>query len=41
MLDILFELPDQSSGATYLITDDVVLGRQRLFPLPESKPKSA
>ena len=41
MLDILFELPDQPAGATYLITDDIVAGRQRLFPMPEPKNKSA
>jgi len=41
MLDILFELPDQPRGSNYLITDDVVYGRQRLFPLPEPKHKSA
>ena len=41
MLDILFELPDQPRGAKYLITEDVVHGREQLFPLPESKHKSA
>ncbi|HUS44807.1 MAG TPA: ATP-dependent Clp protease ATP-binding subunit ClpX [Phycisphaerae bacterium] len=41
MLEILFELPDQPTGSTYLITDDVVYGRQRLSPLPEPKHKSA
>jgi ATP-dependent Clp protease ATP-binding subunit ClpX len=41
MLDIMFELPEQERGANFVITDDVVLGRQRLFPLPERKHKSA
>jgi ATP-dependent Clp protease ATP-binding subunit ClpX len=41
MLDILFELPDQPAGTKYQITDEVVYGRQRLFPLPEPKHKSA
>jgi ATP-dependent Clp protease ATP-binding subunit ClpX len=41
MLDILFELPDQPPGARYLITEDVVYGREHLFPLPEPKHKSA
>lgn len=41
MLDIMFELPDQPAGNRYLVTDDVVLGRQKLFPLPEAKTKSA
>jgi ATP-dependent Clp protease ATP-binding subunit ClpX len=37
MLDILFELPDQKAGGQYLVTDEVVHGRQRLVPLPEAK----
>ena len=35
MLDIMFELPDQPPGQKYVITEDVALGRQRLFPLAE------
>ncbi len=41
MLDIMFELPDQPPGCKYVITEDVVLGRQRLFPIPEAKHKTA
>ncbi len=41
MLDIMFELPEQQPGSNYLITDDVVLGRDKLFPMPEPKHKSA
>ena len=41
MLDIMFELPEQKTGSKYLITEDVVYGREELFPLPEPKPKSA
>jgi len=41
MLDILFELPDQPPGARYHIDEEVVHGRQQLFPLPEPKHKSA
>ena len=41
MLDIMFELPDQAPGASYLITDEIVYGRQRLFPLPKPKHKTA
>ncbi len=37
MLDIMFELPDQPTGSHYLVNDDVVEGRQSLFPMPESK----
>ena len=31
MLDIMYELPDQPPGSHYLVTDDVVTGRQPLF----------
>jgi ATP-dependent Clp protease ATP-binding subunit ClpX len=41
MLEIMFTLPDQPAGANYLITEDIVYGRQQLFPLPEAKHKSA
>jgi ATP-dependent Clp protease ATP-binding subunit ClpX len=41
MLDIMFELPEQPRGSRYVVTDDVVCGRERLFPLPERKHKSA
>jgi ATP-dependent Clp protease ATP-binding subunit ClpX len=34
MLDIMFEIPDQPPGAKYVITEDIALGRQKLFPLP-------
>jgi len=41
MLDIMFELPEQAPGLTYVVTDDVVAGRAKLFPVPEAKHKSA
>ncbi len=41
MLDIMYELPDQEEGGHYVITDDIVMGREQLFPLPEPKTKSA
>ena len=41
MLDIMFELPDQAEKQDYLITEDIVFGREQLFPLPEPKNKSA
>ncbi len=41
MLDIMYELPEQERGASYVITDDIVVGRERLFPIPERKHKSA
>ena len=31
MLDIMFELPDQPRGSRYVITDDIVEGRNKLF----------
>ena len=41
MLDIMFDLPDQQPGNRYLVNEDVVAGRQKLFPLPETKTKTA
>jgi ATP-dependent Clp protease ATP-binding subunit ClpX len=31
MLDIMFDLPDQPRGSRYVITDDVVNGKQKIF----------
>ncbi|MCL4193800.1 MAG: ATP-dependent Clp protease ATP-binding subunit ClpX [Thermoguttaceae bacterium] len=39
MLDLLFELPDQTPGMNYVISEDVVRGRQQLLPLPMQEPK--
>ncbi|MDH3719720.1 MAG: ATP-dependent Clp protease ATP-binding subunit ClpX, partial [Planctomycetota bacterium] len=41
MLDIMFELPDQTDGGKYVITEEIVEGISRLFPLPGEKQKSA
>jgi len=41
MLDIMFELPDQGPGGRYVLTEDIVFGRTKLFPMPEPKHKSA
>jgi ATP-dependent Clp protease ATP-binding subunit ClpX len=41
MVDIMFELPDQPKGSTYVIDEDVVEGRRHLFPLSEPISKSA
>ena len=35
MLDIMYELPEQGAGRKYVITPEVVMGRDRLFPLTE------
>ena len=40
MLDIMFDLPE-NAGARYTITDDIVEGRARPFPIFEQKNKSA
>jgi ATP-dependent Clp protease ATP-binding subunit ClpX len=37
MLDILYELPDQPPASKYLVTEDVVAGRQPLFNDPVKK----
>ncbi len=42
MLEIMFELPDQPAGSRYLVTDDIVSGREHLVPLPaEAQTKTA
>ena len=41
MLDIMFELPDQPRGESYTVTDDIVEGRARMFPIDEPHSKSA
>ncbi len=41
MLDIMFELPDQPRGNHYVITDDIVEGREQLFPNEPPQTKSA
>jgi ATP-dependent Clp protease ATP-binding subunit ClpX len=37
MLDIMFELPDQQTGARYVVDDDIVEGKKSLFKMPETK----
>ncbi len=41
MLDIMYDLPDQTPGTAYVISDEVVDGREKLFKLPEPRTKSA
>ncbi len=41
MLDIMFDLPDQPRGQRYVITDDIVEGRAKLFDADEPVNKSA
>ena len=40
MLDIMFELPDQDQGGSYVIDEEMVEGT-KLFKMPEAKNKSA
>ena len=37
----MYELPDQGGGTAYVINDDIVDGREKLFKMPEPKSKSA
>jgi len=41
MVDIMFDLPDQPKGTKYVIDEDVVEGRRKLFPILEPVSKSA
>jgi ATP-dependent Clp protease ATP-binding subunit ClpX len=41
MLDIMFELPDQTTGAKYVVDEDVIAGRRQLFNVTEPAVKSA
>jgi ATP-dependent Clp protease ATP-binding subunit ClpX len=40
MLEIMYELPDQPKGSKFVIDDDIVMGKRKMFPL-EVKAKSA
>jgi len=41
MLDIMYELPDQTEETSYVINEDIVEGRDKLFPIPNTRTKSA
>ena len=42
MLDLMYKLPDQQQGGKFVITRDIVEGRQNLFELkPERRKESA
>lgn len=41
MLDILYELPDQPSGGKYIITENIIEGRERLFDDVQTRAKTA
>jgi ATP-dependent Clp protease ATP-binding subunit ClpX len=40
MLDIMYDLPEQEAGSNFLITEEIVQGRDELFMMPP-KSKSA
>jgi ATP-dependent Clp protease ATP-binding subunit ClpX len=40
MLDVMYELPE-NNGASYVITDEAVYGRERTYPIVEPKKNSA
>ena len=40
MLDIMYELPDQSAGSRYVITEEIVEGRDHLYRVADHKPKN-
>jgi ATP-dependent Clp protease ATP-binding subunit ClpX len=42
MLDLMYELPEQRQGGKYMINEDVVVGRSKLFKIePERRKESA
>ena len=41
MLDIMFELPEQEDGSSFVIDEDIVEGRSKLFKMPTAKSKTA
>jgi ATP-dependent Clp protease ATP-binding subunit ClpX len=41
MLEVMYELPDQSQGGKYVIDEDVVAGRKKLFSARPAEKKSA
>jgi ATP-dependent Clp protease ATP-binding subunit ClpX len=40
MLDIMYELPDQAQGGHYVISQGVVEGQEKLFPIVSEPPKT-
>jgi len=37
MLDIMYDLPEQGAGGSYVVTDDIVHGTEKLFRMPQTK----
>ena len=40
MLDVMYDLPE-NQGARYVVSENNVAGRERIFPLVEEKKNSA
>ncbi len=40
MLDIMFDLPEQTPGSRYTVNEDVVAGNEKLVPVPAAEAKS-
>ncbi len=40
MLDIMYELPDQKGNARFVITEEIVEGKEHLFRVADHKPKN-
>ena len=40
MLDIMYDLPEQKDGSNYVITEDVVEGRDKLYRVADHTPKT-
>ncbi|MEZ6035821.1 MAG: ATP-dependent Clp protease ATP-binding subunit ClpX, partial [Planctomycetaceae bacterium] len=36
MFDLMYELPDQDAGRTYVITPEIIRGEDKLFPRDDS-----
>ncbi len=41
MLDIMYDLPEQEPGTKFVINDELIVGKQKLLPMPEPQNKSA
>ncbi len=41
MLDIMYDLPERKRGGKYIVTEDVVLGKQPLFTQVDIQKESA
>jgi hypothetical protein len=42
MLELMYKLPDQQQGGKYIITEQIVEGRENLFEIkPERRKESA